>query len=300
MRGFAYLLLLVGWPLTAGCGENPTTERKAEAAAKQRRGDDFALMKSFRGTDLRNLGEKKVGLLVAVVERLVPGRKYSDGFDYVPWRLWEFSTPGAPPLYVLCDVDDSSPHPGSTSIRLTLFGSSGRMVSETTFTTGHRCYLDRVELERMRGGDYPVVILATGDGPGPGPGLSRQIYAMIDNTFSLVRLQGHDGKATRNRYYVQHFACGPAIPQQTELGWELDLTSNDRWRILRALTWLGGIQLDAKPGDDTQQQQESLLSRAVHKRAAVSARLGELMKDSDPWIREAAELARKPQESRFD
>jgi hypothetical protein len=116
-------------------------------------------------------------------------------------------------------------------------------------------------------------------------------------------LEDFGGKATRNRYYVRHFACGPAIPTRSERGWEADLTSRDRWKVLAALVWLGGAHCDPPPNGEADPQaedpQDVALVRKVRGRKKVRARLQELARSKDRWTREAARLALNPKDSRF-
>src|SRR5262249_22256914 len=146
----------------------------------------------------------------------------------------------------------------STGIRITVLAGSGIKFQETTFWTGWRCYLDDVELKAVAGAAYPLIVLKTGLGPGLGPDYRKQYYARVGNRFDLVRLEGYDGKDTRNEYYVRHFMCGPSIPRQPEMGWEADLRSADRWRQLRALVWFGGVHWDAGPGGKPDNQEEDI------------------------------------------
>jgi hypothetical protein len=189
------------------------------------------------------------------------------------------------------------PHPGSTPIRLTLFGGSGKVVSETEFTTRHRCYLRDVELQEG-GGDYPLVVLKTSDGPGPGPGIERQYYAMVGGRFELIRLERGGGQVARNVYCPIHFSAGPTPPQRTEAEWESDLLSEDRLTVLRALMWVGGDHGDLKEGEEPRPDREELgqilLVCRVRQNPTVMARLRELSQSKDQWIREAASLALDP------
>src|SRR5262249_54083627 len=143
----------------------------------------------------------------------------------------------------------------------------------------------------------------TGLGGGPGPNVKKQIYARIGNRFDLVRLEDARRKATRNNYYVNHFACGPGIPKQTPAEWEAEVLSGDRMRILRALVWLGGAHWEGKPPAKTETQHEPVeqieLVRSVRANQKVVAKLKALIKSDDRWLSEAAALAADPKDKRW-
>lgn len=260
--------------------------------------------KRYCGKDLGKFDDIRTTELLADIKKLLPARTYERFFDFRPWYLWEFPTQKAQSFYLLFEVDNSGPHPGSTKIRITEFDTKGQVTSETAFRTGHRCYLRRVTLETtLLEGEYPIIILETGPGGGPGPDIYRQYYANVGGRYDLIRLEDYDGKGTRNGYYVRHFQSGPALPKQTEVNWKTDVLSSDRGRLLRALVWLGGRHYDLKPGDNPGNQDEAvedaMLVRKVRENKQVIDRLKELVESSDRWVREAARLASKPEDGRF-
>jgi hypothetical protein len=259
--------------------------------------DAFSRFKDYVGKDLQELdldGVEWEGLLSAI-KQLVPGREHNSHFGYLPWHIWAVATKAeADPSYLLFETERWVMHPGSTPIRLTLFGSSGKVVSETEVDTRHRCYLRDVEL-REGGGEYPLVVLKTGNGPGPGPGIERQYYAMVGSRFELLRLERGGGQVARNTYCPIHFMAGPTPLLRTEAEWESDLLSEDRLTVLRVLVWVGGAHGDPKEGDEPRPDQERpgqvLLVRRVRQKPTVIARLRELSQSKDQWVREAASLA---------
>ena len=109
--------------------------------------------------------------------------------------------------------------------------------------------------------------------------------------------------ATRNRYYVNHFACGPTLPKQTQVEWEADVLSGDRLRVLRALVWLGGVHWEGQPPDKSEIQHEQAdqieLVRGVRANQKIADELRVLATSEDRWIREAAALAVAPEDRRW-
>jgi hypothetical protein len=259
-------------------------------------------LNAYRGKELAKLDEDQARVLLATIKKLIPEREYRHWFDFRPWHVWEFPNQGRPAL-VLFEVDNTGPHPGSTGIRINLFEKARKVRSESVFWTGHRCYLRAVSLDKPPDGQDPLIALETGLGPGPGPDVQRQIYAHIGDRFDLIRLEDSEGKATRNCYYVNHFACGPEVPTKTELEWEADVLSGNRIRVLRSLVWLGGAHWEGTPPDASETQHEPAaqiqLVRSVRANKKVADKLRALLKSDDQWLKEAAALAAYPEDRRW-
>jgi hypothetical protein len=231
-------------------------------------------------------------------------RGYQDSVQsYGPWYVWDYKAKGQLSRYLVLEADKFLSHPGRTRINLTVLEDSGKVVSETYLSTGWRCYLQKAALEPIIEGEYPLVVLYTGLGGGPGPDVQQQYYAWTGNRFDLVRLEDSEGQATRNRYFIKHFRCGPAVSARAEAEWVADLTSADQLRVLRALVWLGGIHWDLQPdGTDSRQREEIdqvYLVRRVRAHPKVSALVQDMATSVDPWVRQAAWLAANPEDDHF-
>jgi hypothetical protein len=304
------ILIAITSCFLAGCNRGPQTsdakgtEEKTDVPLKSRRTYRGSLepLNAYRGKELAKLDDLQAKELLGTVTRLVPDRTYQFWFDFRPWHVWEFPNKGQPVL-LLFEVDNTGPHPGSTSIRITVFEKIGKTFSESTFATGNRCYLHGVSLEKQTDEHDPLIALETGCGPGPGPNFHKQVYARFGNRFDLVRLESADGKATRNLYYVNHFACGPEVPKQSPQEWEADVFSRDRFRILRALVWLSGAHWKGQPAKKLDRQFEPVenleLVRQVRARQKVADKLKALTASEDRWVREAAVLAADPEDERW-
>lgn len=329
MRMFGRSMLLVSCMVVSACGKSrPTnqedpnsqlepqvvgkTDPQSEPAVKAKAPADVGpeiaqaaleVIKGLQGKDLRKLGKEQVKELTRTISNLVPKRTYWGPFDFSPWSLWDFRKKEGPPLYLLLEADQG-PHPGYTRIRLTLLDEFGSVTSETTFGTGWRFYLRDAVLMPGTKEQFPILVLETGNGAGPGPNVSKQYYAWIEKRFDLIRLEDSAGNATRNRYYLKHFQCGPAIAQQPKLMWESDLVSGDRLKLLRGLTWLGGSHWDLHADDKEDRQFEEFNNirnvRNVRARTKVIARLKVLANSKDKWLREAAALALDAQDTRIE
>jgi hypothetical protein len=291
---------------TGGFHHHTDDKSKAVAAITACRGKELQALEPDQAREL--LGHMaKLGL-----------ERYPDRVDrFGPWYVWDFGKKDQPPLYLLFEAGKKMKlrdgnkvvawvhlHPSATPVSLTLLDGSGKVVSETDLTTGWRCYLKGAKLQPAGDKHYPLVVLETELGSGPGPDIKRQHYAWLGQRFDLVRLENGAGKATRNRYYVNHFRSGCKVAELAEAEWEAELMSPERARVLRALVWLGGFHWDLHAEEwENKQQFEDVdqvkLWRKVRAREKVIARVRELVKDEDVWLREAAELAADPQEGHF-
>jgi hypothetical protein len=276
---WSILLALVAC-IFAGCnGTSDVSDRPLER------------LKAYRGRDLEKLSEAERAEFDALLNRLMPNVPPRRPMGLYSHQVWEFPN-NANPRVVLFEADRFVPHPGSTRIRITVFEDSG-IVAKSAFDTGHRCYMSGVSLQERGNGEEPLVVVESGSMLGPN--WEKQFYARFGDRFDLVRLEDPEGKASRNRYDVTHFACGPAVPNQTESEWEADLASADRLRVLRALMWLGGSHLRLQQGDERERWHESpehiQLVGNLRANPNVIARLKELVRSDDPWVRDAAELA---------
>lgn len=250
-------------------------------------------LKSMCGKDLRKLDNKTE--LDQALAILLPDCR-NDPFigGLVPWFVWEFDKKES--RYLLFEVFAPTIHPGASEICLTLFGDTGKVLFDQFITTGWRKYLEDAELEYSA--ETGTTLLKLADGWGGGERVNKHYYGFMGDRFDLVRLEGRDGKARRNSYYVNHFRCGPSLPEQSVKDWEADLLSGDTLRALRVLVWLGGVHQSAETRDPKSVQHESLAGIArfenVRARPKVMARLNKLASSDSRWLSEAAQLARVP------
>lgn len=303
-------MLLVGCALAGGCNQTPTG---GKAPATDDKSKAVAALKTNRGKELQGLELLRTRELVGHLKALGLERDPEQVDRYGPWHIWDFGKQDRHALYLLCEAGKKMKqgagngvtwvhmHPSATPVTLTLVDETGNVVTETDFTTGWRCYLREAEICNDGDKEHPLVLLHTELGGGPGPDITRQYYAWLGDRFDLVRLENSAGKATRNRYSVKRFRSGPRVVELTEEEWETELMSSDRTRVLRAMVWLGGYHwnLHAEEGlaaDQFEDAEQVKLWRKVRARAKVLARIQDLVKSEDGWLREAAELVADDQD----
>ena len=127
----------------AGCSDS---SRGIEGQKQAERNAALEVIKAHRGKELKELDDDQTDSLRNAIVKLAPNREYKKLFSLRPWHIWDFKKNGEEPIYVLFEVNNSHPHPSSTIIRLTAFDDSPGLIWETTFDTGHRCYLRDVKL----------------------------------------------------------------------------------------------------------------------------------------------------------
>jgi hypothetical protein len=256
----------------------------------------LSVLKKYCGRDMDEESEDQLNQLSNALRQLdlsreIPPPMSEDqhGLHLRTQRVWQVGRDSVQSGYLVFDRNHQKLHPGTTWIQLTLFDLAGAIQAKSEFSTGWRLYLSSAGVEQHAGIEFPVIALEIYFGR------TRQFYTLIDDRFDLIRLEGSDGTATSNRYYVNHFRCGPRPPQQSAEQWESDLVSGERARVLRALVWLGGHHaLPLKEGEKRDHQYEDYvqaeLARRVRARTGVVARLKELADRGDKWEREAAQL----------
>jgi hypothetical protein len=226
------------------------------------------------------------------IEQLVPGRAYSEKrmFEYYPWRVWGFGDGTKADHWVLLERVVGQPHPHASLIRITLFDASGHVFSITDFSAGYRVYPRDAELLAVEGSN-PLIVL---DSP-LSPGYAKQYYALVGDRFDLVRLEGLGGEARRNGWRRHGRACGPPRPWTNEVDCVADLLSENRWRVLRSLVWLGSegplARTGTRPAVEGAQLADLRFLQRVRGERGVLERIRELAQSSDEWVREAARLA---------
>ncbi|MDB5308077.1 MAG: hypothetical protein JWO38_2279 [Gemmataceae bacterium] len=291
----ALVTLLAALALPLFITQEKRTSPKSKRAA-------LDVVQAFLGKNLEKAGEEELRPLMAAMRVLDPGRLTSSDAESwpspAPLYVWAFgSEPGPVGCLVLERGQFTNIIPGTTDIRLTLFDHTGAWRAKVESTTGWRCYYRAARLESVPGIEDPVVVIDTADGLGPG--YARQWYARIGSRFDLVRVENYDGATARNLYHTQNWRCGPPPPRQTARQWEMELTSRDRARVLRALVWLGGRHRPpSTPWEtltgDTESFRDADLARRARLRPAVATRLQELVAHGDLWERDAAGLALQP------
>jgi hypothetical protein len=287
-------LLVIPYGIKDECSAVDASSVKGAFDIRQER---IELLKRYNGKPLTPLDAKAAAELKEAICGLIPDRVYNELYDYAPSFIWQYSNKDKQMSFVLLEINSALPRPSATAVRATILDRAGRPVYETTFTTGHRRYVQSVALISTSYGEYPVIAIETG---GPGPDIAIQYYARIGNRLDAIRIEDSQHCAIRNRYHLAHLQSGPAVPKQAAAEWITDILAQDNMRVLRALTWLGGVHAKGTVKTDALPGQEGLealtLLHQVRDNAKVVNRIAELASSNDQWLREAAEMALNPED----
>lgn len=298
------------------------------AGVETRRRADWRRFVAYAGRDVWSLKGKPSDSLAALAGRLVPEREGLHplaGSDFRP-RLVERIETGAGARVLLLLSPKAFSFPGYSQQYLYLFDGAGRLRGSSEFSPGWRIFLSDVRVTSRTGLDAPLLVLRGG---GFGFAFAPSVVAYFALAFDrpvLVRLERKDGKLLRNGYGCPTPSVGPPAPSKTAEGWARALASEDRVEVLEALTWVGGVRKTIEELKEEQEQErrfeaanpdmkgglsfatldscpgaveDAALYAEVRARADVRARLEELSKSEDVWVRQAAELALKPRDGEW-
>jgi hypothetical protein len=255
-------------------------------------------VRRFCGKDLRGAAKDDLQSLQEAVEKIRSGTTSNKADqDFEPRYVWEYGTSGEKVGCLVLECEPSTVENETTSIRLVWLDHAGSVRTEVEFTTGDHCYLSNATSRAVDGFEFPIIVLDVDCREGAGSDYSRQYYTVVGNRFDLIRLEGRDSRARRNLYYANHLACGPPTVEQSADQWQMDLSSTDRARILRALVWLAGDRSAAAAsehrGHSIGDPPQTILAEKVRARPAVVQRILELSHSDKTWEREAAGLVQQ-------
>jgi hypothetical protein len=219
----------------------------------------------------------------ALFQRIVGKREAADTLGLQPWRVVRLGSR----VYVL-ELQTFRIHPGADLLRAHEFGENGRPLSSVDFRTGWRCRVLNAQAEVKPAVPGPILVIQSGLSMG-GTDVATQYYARTEPGLALIRLEDGEGRSIQNRYDHDNHRIGPEPPPRSPEAVEEALASADVVEILRTLLWLGG-QHATDPAREYSPSNvaEEKKVRAALARAGVRARIEELKKSPNAWIREAA------------
>jgi hypothetical protein len=171
--------------------------------------------------------------------------------------------------------------PGSDSYRIDLAAPGRDVLGSWTFSGANRTWAERAVFERRPDGTPCFVFDSKA---AIGGTRHRHIYSLDGDEFVLIRLEDEYGRLRKNTYGVNAHLVGPKPRLRTYEDCERALRSGPV-AVLAELTLLGGHHNESNRKDNA--------SPALD-HPGVRARVLELRKSDDPWIREAAEAVPLP------
>lgn len=299
------------------------------AGVESRRRADWRRLLAYAGRDVWSLEGRRSDELAALAGRLVPEREELHplaGSDFRPRLVERIETDAGARVLLLLSPKGFS-FPGYSQQYLYLFDAAGRLRGASEFSPGWRIFLSDVRVTSREGLAAPLLVMRGG---GFGFAFAPSVvayFALEADRPVLVRLERRDGKLLRNGYGCPSPSVGPPAPSKTAGEWARALASEDKVEVLEALTWVGGRRETLEELKEEQEQErrfeaanpdlkggmsfatldscpravdDAALYAEVRARADVRARLEELSKSEDAWVRQAAELALRPRDGEWN
>lgn len=301
MRTSRWVLLLVVVLADAGCHRVRPAPVPAPSGPSQQ--ELLRELQGYADRDLTALDETERATFRTLMLRLARNNNGVLDDRVHPRYVWSFEANDRPTFWLVLGTWGGRPNvtPGG-DVQFVMFDESGTWQSRTGISTGPDSGVLSARRMPDPTGGYAMIVadLAPGEA-----GYARLVYANVDGRWSLVRIEDKKGRAVRNGRHRQNWDCDPIAASpfaQADDAWEADLRSPERARVLRTLVLLGSRRPAARPNLipenstawDREAADEFDLVGRLRVRPGVVARLAELAKDQDAWIREAAELARRP------
>jgi hypothetical protein len=183
--------------------------------------------------------------------------------------------------------------PGGSSAHIFVFDIEGHLLTKCNFSTGWRITIEDARWQEDSGHGFACLVVYSAPSIN-GADITSQYYALLEDTFALVRMEDRAGKSVRVNYHNPNHTIGPSVPERTAEEWEATMRSSDRAEVLRTLVWLGGAHSDPPLRLEGVERFEDA-SRALQARARPGLRLAveALISSEDRWVVEAAQQARK-------
>jgi hypothetical protein len=269
--------------------------------------------------DLRELREDEQVRFDRLITRLAPEAKtfvlpahpqtwdLKEWFDYFQtrpfpffqlqsWYLWRVTTGEGRDRLILFQGEPLWSIPGSSSARIFVFDTDGKLLNQCKFSTGWRITIEDARWVEDSDHGFPCVLVDSAPSINGGD-ITRQYFAFLDDRFALVRLEDSSGQFVPVFYHAPNHTIGPAVPVRTPEQWEAALRSLDRAEVLRTLVWLGGDHSDPPIVDAknicVEPFDEAALALETRARPGVRSAVEALTRSEDRWVREAAQQARQ-------
>ncbi len=250
----------------------------------------WRILLSFENRDFAGLEQESENKLKRAIRALVgPG----DSWPLIPRLFTKMPNAEGRISYVLIEESPAVVIPGETGLSVHVFSPEGRILSSSAFSSGWRIFLTGMKVKYMP--EVGREVLEVSSQPSlNGRDVAKEYYALIGEKLLLVRLEDSAGRLIRNYYGAPNHTFGPTITGRTAAEWELALESLDEAEVLAALVWVGGEHWDPRehsPDYKHEEMSEARLADEVRSLDGVKARLGELVRSENAWVRGAAESA---------
>lgn len=270
---------------------------------KQFSADEWKEFLSFENQDLLKLDKQHKERFGDLLWRVLP---HTDGFTWFdnPYCLARITTQENLVRLVLVEGSTAIRIPGISKARIGIFDTEGRLLNSVELQTGWRILTTGAKILQKSPLDVPLIEVSTKNVIN-GRDVARELYGLIGVGVGLVRLEDSKGHILRNQYVATNWTIGPNLPTLHPKDWENSLMSDNPVDVLSTLVWLGGIHWDLKISrtwpDGRRDPSPEIKKHAIDVNQvrgleAVQNKLKELTKSKNQWIKQAAELAIRPED----
>jgi hypothetical protein len=276
-------------------------------------------LQPYLGRDLRTLPDGDQAKFDALVGQLAPEARrffvpdHPQTWDPGDWQAYLASKPhtpwGFPRSWYLWRVADGQGQqrlvlfqgrplvmiPDASSAHVFVFDADGHLLTKSHFLTGYRISMDDASWLTDSGHGFPCLLVRSTASIN-GLDVACQYYALLQDSFALVRLEDSAGALVQVDYHSPDHTIGPPVPQRTPEEWEAVLRSSDRAEVLRTLLWLGGSHSDPPLEDmglSVEPFEDATRALVTRRRAGVCSAVESLTRSEDGWMREAAQHTRE-------
>jgi hypothetical protein len=212
-------------------------------------------------------------------------------FPIESWYLWKTRDQQGTDRLILFQGMHLWMIPGESMAFVFVMSTNGNLLTECKFSTGWRINIDDAQWLEDVGHSFPCLLVRSSPSIN-GADITSQYYALLDDSWALVRLEDSTGAFVIVNYHNPNHTIGPDPPKRTPEQWELALHSSNPAEILRTLVWLGGGHSDPPIPDaediGVEKFEDASLARNVRARPNVRTAVEALTRSNDSWVREAA------------
>ncbi len=251
-------------------------------------------LSTYKGKDLRTLDEKDHASFMRAFRTLTGDkRQEKKGWRGTePWWVAEYQY--GPIKWILLEGYPGYDIPDLSYAKVHRFGETWNYLGETTFPTGYRMRLDRVDLAKEPTVDAPVLraytlcqgpftVQSNGNRSPMAEARQKQcqVYVVMSNRVAMVRLEDGVGRQLPNDQGWNPPQKGLAPVERAVPDWVSTLQSSNVVEVLESLMWLSNSRLP------------QMLS--MRRKPAVASTIRNLCSSRNAWVRDYATLIMEAQ-----
>jgi hypothetical protein len=211
-------------------------------------------------------------------------------FWILKWREKEKSTA----RYILFEAYWCHTIPGPNLVRVSVVEETGRLIRSEVMDVGWRTYLKKITTSRRTIPRRCTVVIHII--PGSAADICWEYLVLDKDRLILLRLENSHRQPVRNEYNLSGWTRGPLPDRRPCADWEKFLDSGNMIDQLQALLWFAGCQWTTVPEDAVREapadyEEHGFEIYLLDLPERIKARLQQLTRSSNLWVRQAALLA---------